>query len=237
MRSTTSMTLAPGWRCTLTSTAGSSFAHADSRVFSAPSTTSATSEMRSGAPVAVRDDELAVRLGRAQLIVRVQHERALGPVEVSLRLVDVGGGDDGAQVLQVQAVRRQGLRVGLDADRRTLAAGDAHQADAGKLRQLLRHARVDEVVHLRQRHGLRRDRQREHRRVGGVDLVVDRRLRQVVRQQVVGRVHRGLHFLLGHVERLLEREAQRDDRRAARARRRHLAQARHLAELPLERAP
>ena len=50
MRSTTSMTLAPGCRWTLTSTAGESLAHAPRRVFSAPSTTSATSERRSGAP-------------------------------------------------------------------------------------------------------------------------------------------------------------------------------------------
>ena len=50
MRSTTSMTLAPGWRWMLTSTAGISLAHAERRRFSAPSTTSATSDRRSGAP-------------------------------------------------------------------------------------------------------------------------------------------------------------------------------------------
>ncbi len=45
------MTLVPGWRCTLRMIAGVSFAHAASRVFSAPSTVSATSCTRTGAPL------------------------------------------------------------------------------------------------------------------------------------------------------------------------------------------
>ena len=159
---------------------------------------------------AVGDDQVAIRLDRSQLIVGVEHERALGAVEVALRLVDVGGGNHVAQGLQVQVVRRQRLRVGLDAHGRTLPSGEAHEADAGQLRQLLRDARVDQVVDVGQRHGRRRDRQREHRRVGRIDLVVDRRLGQVVGQQVAGRVDRRLHFLLGDLDRLVEREAQRD---------------------------
>ncbi len=51
MRSTTSMTLAPGWRWMLTITAADSLAQAARRVFSAPSTTSATSVRRTGAPL------------------------------------------------------------------------------------------------------------------------------------------------------------------------------------------
>ncbi len=50
MRSTTSITFAPGWRCTLTMMAGVAFAQAASRTFSAPSTTSATSDSLIGAP-------------------------------------------------------------------------------------------------------------------------------------------------------------------------------------------
>ncbi len=219
----------------LTSTAGISLAHADRRRFSAPSTTSATSDSRSGAPSRYAMMRFAIGLGRAQLVVGVERERALGAVEVALRLVDVGAGHRGPQRLQVQAVRRQRLRVGLDPDGRALAAGDAHQPDAGKLRQLLRHARVHQVVHLRQRHGLGRHRQRQHGRVGRVDLVVDRRLRQVVGQQAVGRVDRGLHFLLGHLDGLVEVEPQRDHRRATRAGGRHLVEPRHLPELAFQR--
>ncbi len=44
IRSTTSITLAPGWRWIFRMTAGTWFIHAASRAFSAPSTTSATSE-------------------------------------------------------------------------------------------------------------------------------------------------------------------------------------------------
>ena len=51
MRSATSITLAPGWRWMLTMTAADSLAHAARRVFSAASTTSATSTRRTGAPL------------------------------------------------------------------------------------------------------------------------------------------------------------------------------------------
>ena len=51
MRSTTSMTLAPGWRRTFTITAWVPFAQAASRVFSCASSTLATSASRTGAPL------------------------------------------------------------------------------------------------------------------------------------------------------------------------------------------
>ena len=50
MLSTTAMTLAPGWRWTLRMTAGVVFIQAASLVFSAPSTTFATSDRCTGAP-------------------------------------------------------------------------------------------------------------------------------------------------------------------------------------------
>lgn len=49
-RLTTSITLAPGWRCTFRMMAGVVLAHAASLVFSAPSTICATSVRRMGAP-------------------------------------------------------------------------------------------------------------------------------------------------------------------------------------------
>ena len=51
MRSTTSITLAPGWRWMLTRIAGTSPDHAASWLFSAPCSTVATSPRRSGAPL------------------------------------------------------------------------------------------------------------------------------------------------------------------------------------------
>ncbi|MNN14716.1 hypothetical protein D3C81_1277930 [compost metagenome] len=50
MRSTTSITLAPGWRWMFSTMAGLLLAQAASRLFSGPSTMSATSVMRIGAP-------------------------------------------------------------------------------------------------------------------------------------------------------------------------------------------
>ncbi len=48
-RSTVSITLAPGWRCTSTTIAGSPRYHAPTLLFSRPSTTSATSASSTGA--------------------------------------------------------------------------------------------------------------------------------------------------------------------------------------------
>ncbi|MCY1346343.1 hypothetical protein D9M69_324260 [compost metagenome] len=51
MRSTTSITLAPGWRWMFSTTAGVLLAQAARRTFSASSSTLATSRMRSGEPL------------------------------------------------------------------------------------------------------------------------------------------------------------------------------------------
>src|SRR6185503_3420686 len=106
---------------------------------------------------------------------------------------------------------------------------------ARQLRDFLRDTRIDQVLHLGQRQRRRRDRQRQDRRVGWIDFVVDRRRRQVCRQQRSCRVDRGLHFLFGDVETQREAELQRDDRCAAGTGGRHLVQTRHLPELAFER--
>ena len=49
MRSTVSMTLAPGWRCTSSTTDGTSWNQPPTLVFSSPSITWATSLSRTGA--------------------------------------------------------------------------------------------------------------------------------------------------------------------------------------------
>ena len=51
MLSTTVIVFAPGWRCTLTMTAGCSFIHAAWRAFSTPSMTFATFDSMTGAPL------------------------------------------------------------------------------------------------------------------------------------------------------------------------------------------
>src|SRR5262249_46163688 len=105
----------------------------------------------------------------------------------------------------------------------------------GKLRDLLGEVGVGEVLNSGKRQRIRRERERQDRGVRGIDFAVDGRARQITRQERRRRIDRGLHLLLGDVDRGIERELQRDERGAERARRRHLLQAGQLPELPFER--
>ena len=87
----------------------------------------------------------------------------------------------------------------------------------------------------RERHAVGTDGKSEHRRVSRVGLVVDRRYRQIGGQKSLSAVDRRLNFFFGHVETKRQVELEHDDRNAAGAGRGHLAEALHLAELPLER--
>ena len=74
--------------------------------------------------VLVGDDDVAIRVGRLELIVRVDRVRARRPVEAALGAVDVGVADRGAQILQAHAVRGERgrdwpARARPDAGRRT----------------------------------------------------------------------------------------------------------------------
>ncbi len=89
--------------------------------------------------------------------------------------------------------------------------------------------------HFVQRHGVRGHGQRQDRRIRRIHLAVDRRSRQVGRQKRLRAVDGGLHFLLGHVDVLFQRELQRNHRCAERTARRHLVQAGQLSKLPLQR--
>ena len=199
------------------------------------STASAISETRIGAPflyamISCRYSSADLNWSLASIV-----EARVGPSKLPFAWFVFAFGDRGAHVVEREAVRRERARVHLDAHRGSLAAADADESDARQLRDLLRDPGVGEILELRQRQCRRRERERHDRRVGRVDLVVDRRARQVGRQERGRRVDRRLHFLLGDVEWKREAELQRDHRCAARARRRHLVQARHLAELALER--
>ncbi len=169
------------------------------------------------------------------LIVGRDRERLQRPVEAAFGLVHVGGGDGGPHVLHREAVRREPGRVHLDAHRRLLTARQGDEADTRQLRDLLHEPRVGEVLDGRERQRARRDAERQHRRVGRIDLAVHGRVREVTGQERRGRVDGRLHLLLGDVDRKGQVELQGHDRRAARADRRHLLEAGQLAELPLER--
>ena len=154
MRSTTAMMLAPGCRWMFMITAGTLFIQAAWRMFSASSITRGHVGQLDRRAVAVGDHQRRVVGAGEQLVVGADLVGLVRAVEAALGLVDVGGDDGAAQVLQVQAVGSQHGGVGLNAHRRLLAAADAHQADARQLRNLGRQARIRQVFHLGQRHGV-----------------------------------------------------------------------------------
>ncbi|MDR6358276.1 hypothetical protein Q3H58_004947 [Pseudomonas psychrotolerans] len=188
-----------------------------------------------GGAVLVAEHQLAVLGGATQLVVGVDGDGMVGAVETALGAVDVGRIDHRVDVFQGQAVGGQGLGVDVDAHRRLLAAGQGHQADPGNLRQLQRQAGVDQILHLGQWQAVRGGGQGQHRGVGRIDLLVGGRIGQVVRQEAVGGVDRGLHLLLGDVQRQAEIELQSDHRGAGRTGRIHLRQTGHLPQLALQR--
>jgi hypothetical protein len=79
------------------------------------------------------------------------------PVEVAFGGVHAGLRQRRAQIFQVDAVGREGRGVGLNADGGLLSAADAHSTHAAELRDLRRQARVDEILDLGERQGIRRD--------------------------------------------------------------------------------
>ena len=86
------------------------------------------------------------------------------------------------------------------------------QTDAGYFAQFLREERVREIVHAIKRQAVRGDRQGKDRRIGGIDLVVFGRVRQVLRQKSAGNIDRCLYILRGDIDRPVEDELERDRR-------------------------
>ena len=134
------------------------------------------------------------------LVVAVDGVVELRPVEIALRLADVDIGYQGAEVIDVQAIGREFLRVRLDPHRRDIAARRRHQTHSRHLGNLGAQAVVGDVLQLRQGHGVGGDCQRQNRLIRRIDLRVGRRRRQSGGQQAVGRVDRLLDILFGHIE-------------------------------------
>ena len=186
--------------------------------------------------VAIRDDQRPVLLGLVELVGRRQRPLPIAVGDVPLRAIRVRGRQRRANVLERQAERVQRGRVDLDAHGRQRAAADVDLADALDLRQLLRqHARRDVVQARLVSVELAREREDHDRRVGRVHLAVARVVRQVRRQLAARGVDRGLHVARRRIDVAAQVELHRDRRRAQRARRRHLRDARDLAELLFQR--
>jgi hypothetical protein len=84
-----------------------------------------------------------------------------------------------------------------------------------ELGDFLGEAGVGQVLDLVQRQTLRSQGQGQDRRIGRVDFAVDRRARQIGRQEAARRVDRRLNLLLGDIEVQVQSELQGDHRGAA----------------------
>ncbi len=169
-----------------------------------------------GTVVLVRDDLIEQLVDARNLAVNAQRGRALRAIERAGGGIDVHVADGGAQRIKVDAERCQLGNVDPHPQRLAVATRKGHQPHARNLADLFSQAGIDVILHFRQWHRLGRNAQRHDRRVGGIDLGIDRRRGQVGRQQGIGLVDRGLHFLFGNVHGHGQAEAQRDDRCPAR---------------------
>ena len=129
--------------------------------------------------VLVGDNQLTIFVGGLHLVVGGERHGAGWAVQRALRRVDVRVADGAANGFAGESQRGDGLRVQLDAHRRALAAREGDEANAGHLRNFLRHARFDHVFDLGHRHRGGGDGKRHDWRICRVHLAVDRRVRQV----------------------------------------------------------
>ncbi len=185
--------------------------------------------------VAIGDDEAAIGVGAEELVVGADRVGLLVTFEAALGVDRIALGDRGADILKTEAERGERSRVDAHAHGALLGAGDDDLADAVDLRQFLRHHRVGVVVDLAGGQRLAGQRQRHHRRLGRVALVMTRRIGQVLGKLVRRGVDRRLDVASGRVDAAVERELHADTGVAEPARRGELRYLGDLAELAFER--
>jgi hypothetical protein len=185
--------------------------------------------------VRVRNDDRRILFRSDQLIVGEDLPGALRRLEPALGALDVCRGDGVPHVLEANAKPREPGRIELDAYCRQRAAAHGHLSDAGDLGELLLEDGRCRVVHMPRINRVRREREKQDRRVGRVELAVGRFARQVGGQLSRRGVDRGLDVACGAVDVAVEIEGQRDAGRAQVARRGQLGQPGNAPELALER--
>ena len=147
----------------------------------------------------------------------------------------VGRGQGGAHVLEADPVTAEGQGVELHPHRRQGAAADLHLAHALHLAQLLLDDGAGDVVDLAGRAGLRRQGEDDHRRVGGVDLVIGRVGPQGCGQVDARGVDRRLHVPRRAVDVAVEAELQHHVGLADPAARGHLGDVGNHSKMFLQR--
>ena len=170
-----------------------------------------------GRAVLIGHRELA-KFGRARDRAVGQHRvRALRSPQRSRGKIGIAGRYGARDLVQSNPACRQRLRIHLNAHGVLLGTIDLHLCHATHGREALGEECFGVLVERRQRHRRRRQREIEDRRIGGVHLLVGRRLnarRQLA--QCLG--NRGLHVLRGRIDVARQRELQRDVGTAERAR-------------------
>ena len=229
------MMLAPGWRWMLTITPGVCSSRRPAWVLDAVDR--GAPRRRAGpARRCGRRRSRSVLVAGQQLIVGVDLVSPAAARRSCPWLVDAVCDERGAQVFEIDAVRRQRGRVGLDAHRGLLAAADADQADAGDLRDLLARAAC--------RRGPRPARAAASRRSAPASGSARRRGWTCCRSAAwagpwAGSVWAALIAACTSCSATSmfrsSANCSDDDRAAAGAGRGHLVEARHLPELPFQR--
>ncbi len=123
-----------------------------------------------------------------------------GAVEAAFRRIHVRLSENCSNIFQAEPEGGNRRRIHLHAHGRFLISLNRDKADAGDFANFLREQRVGEIVHAIQGQTIGRNRQRKDRRVGRIDLVVFRRVRQILRQKSAGDIDRGLHVLRRDVD-------------------------------------
>ena len=188
---------------------------------------------RGAAPIG--DHQRRVIGGLDGLIVGVDLKTALALVDRALGTIGIGRSERRPHIFKPNAVFEHGVRIELDAHCRQRRATDNDLADAADLRQLLLKDIARRVVHLALRQRLRRHRQNQDRRVGGVHFAISGIGAQAGRQVGARRDDRGLDVARGAVDVAIEVELQRDTGLADAALRGHLGDIGDLAEMTLQR--
>ena len=103
-----------------------------------------------GCAVAISDDDAAVVLAGDELVVGVDLVVLAISVEIPLGRIHARLRDRGAQIFQINSVRRKRGGIGLDAHGRLLAAADANQPNVADLGNLGSQPRIHQIFHLGQ---------------------------------------------------------------------------------------
>ena len=186
--------------------------------------------------IAVSNDQRAVAVAGDKLIVCADGVGLVQAVKRPFGLVHVGLSKRRAQILKTQPVGSQRGRIRLDAYCRTLAATDADQPDTAELRNFLRKRGVREVFDFGQRKRFGGKRERQNGGIRGINLAVDGRIGEPLRQKIGSAIDGRLHLLFSDIDVQVQIKLQGDQRAPEGTRGSHLIQAGGLPELPFKRS-